>query len=59
MIKADKGGKTVIWKRTDYELEANRQLNDSSTYEEISKDEADLRNRETTARNAILDTLRA
>ena len=45
-IKADKGGKTVTWKRADYLAEARRQLSDSNTYKELSKQEAD---------NALID----
>ena len=41
IVKADKGGKIVLWSRMDYLKEANRQLADSSTYREVS--EADFR----------------
>lgn len=40
IVKADKGGKTVIWKRTDYNLEAERMLGDEQLYKELSKEEA-------------------
>jgi hypothetical protein len=41
IVNADKGGRTVIWKRSDYISEANRQLADTGTYLEVSKEEAD------------------
>lgn len=41
VLKADKGGKTVILRKTDYITEATRQLNDRSTYSELSKDQAE------------------
>jgi hypothetical protein len=37
VLKADKGGKTVIWGRDDYRKEALRQIQDTSTYEELSQ----------------------
>jgi hypothetical protein len=37
VLKADKGGKTVLWAREDYKKEALRQLQDSSTYEELTE----------------------
>ena len=40
ILKADKGGKTVIWGRDHYKKEALRQLNDRSTYEELSQPQA-------------------
>jgi hypothetical protein len=39
ILKADKGRNTVIWSTADYDKEAERQLADSSTYRELSKDE--------------------
>jgi hypothetical protein len=38
ILKADKGRNTVIWSTTEYNKEAARQLADSSTYSELSKD---------------------
>ena len=35
ITKADKGGATVIWDRSEYDREALRQLSDKNTYEEI------------------------
>jgi hypothetical protein len=35
IMKADKGGATVIWDRAEYNREAMRQLSDTDTYEEI------------------------
>jgi hypothetical protein len=35
ITKADKGGASVIWDRSEYEREALRQLSDRNTYEEI------------------------
>ena len=32
---ADKGSAVVVWDRTDYLKEAERQLNDEKTHEEI------------------------
>ena len=37
ILKSDKGRNTVLWMLSDYENEANRQLNDVSTYRELSK----------------------
>jgi hypothetical protein len=42
ILKADKGRNTVIWSTTDYDREAERQLSDSSTYLELSKDEYNI-----------------
>jgi hypothetical protein len=39
ILKADKGRNTVIWSTADYDKEAERQLADSSTYRELSRDE--------------------
>ena len=33
--QADKGSRVVVWNRTDYLKEADRQLSDEKTYEEI------------------------
>lgn len=41
VVKADKGGKTVIWKRSDYVKEAERLLDDKKTYVELTKEEAE------------------
>lgn len=41
VLKADKGGKTVIWGREDYKREALRQLGDKDTYMELTKAEAE------------------
>ncbi len=38
--KADKGGKIVLWRHSDYEKEALRQLSDNNTYEEMEEPEA-------------------
>ncbi len=38
ILKADKGRSTVIWSTRDYDAEALRQLSDSSTYRELTKD---------------------
>ena len=43
VLQADKGGKTVIWKRDHYLKEALRQLQDTSTYEVLSRDEVTSR----------------
>lgn len=40
IIPADKGGRTVLWKREDYIKEAERTLGDSATYKELTKEEA-------------------
>lgn len=37
ILKSHKGRNTVIWKVTDYEKEALRQLFDSTTYKELSR----------------------
>ena len=39
ILKADKGRNTVIWSTTEYDREATRQLADTSTYKELSRDE--------------------
>lgn len=41
VLKADKGGKTVIWSKADYKKEAARQLDDPKTYRKLSKEELD------------------
>jgi len=43
VIKADKGGKTVILSRANYKKMAYEQLDDRDTYEELSKTEIDAR----------------
>ena len=40
VLRADKGGKLVILNRTDYEKEANRQLSDTLTYQELTQYQA-------------------
>ncbi len=39
IIPADKGGKTVLWDRKEYEREALRQLQDGATYRELTTEE--------------------
>ena len=39
---ADKGGKIVLWPRKSYIEEANKQLGDTSCYEEQTKDNRDI-----------------
>lgn len=39
VLKADKGGKTVMWKKCDYRTEALRQLDDRDTYQELDQEE--------------------
>lgn len=41
LVKADKGGGMVLWKRDDYRKEAMRQLSDTSTYEPLCKQQVD------------------
>ena len=41
VIQADKGGKTVLWNREEYEREALRQLQDNAVYQELSTMETD------------------
>ena len=36
VLKSDKGRNTVIWRITDYDREASRQLSDTTTYTELS-----------------------
>ena len=43
ILKADKGRNTVIWSTSDYDREATRQLADTSTYKELSKEEFQLK----------------
>ena len=43
VVKADKGGKIVMWRREDYTKEALRQLQDTSTYLPLTKTEAEAR----------------
>ena len=40
VMKADKGGKLVVWSRENYRKEAMRQLDDRDTYGELSQAEA-------------------
>lgn len=58
VLPADKGGKTVIWKSSDYMAEAELQLSDASTYRELSRADAEesivLQQR---ARDIILEQL--
>lgn len=39
ILKSDKGRNTVIWEVNDYDNEALRQLNDNTTYNELSKED--------------------
>ena len=39
-LKADKGGKTVTWKKEDYLAEATRQLEDKQVYQELTETDA-------------------
>ena len=39
VLKSDKGRNTVIWKISDYDREATRQLSDKTTYTELSEAE--------------------
>ena len=41
VLKADKGGKTVMWYKDQYRKEALRQLSDVKTYQTLSKEEID------------------
>lgn len=41
VLKADKGGKTVILNRADYIAEATRQLDDRDTYGELTRQQAE------------------
>ena len=41
ILKADKGSNAVIWLVSDYDREAERQLNDQSNYKELSKEKYD------------------
>ena len=41
VIQADKGGKTVLWNREEYEREALRQLQDNGVYQELTTAETD------------------
>ena len=43
ILKSDKGRNTVLWSIADYDREANRQLDDESTYMELSVDEYNLK----------------
>ena len=57
-LKADKGGKTVIWGREEYRKEGLRQLGDAKTYRELSQEEAEaayvsLRDRKTAVTNTL------
>lgn len=42
LLKADKGGRMVIWSRENYEKEAYRQLEDKNTYSEMTAEKARL-----------------
>ena len=42
LIQADKGGKPVLWYKVDYEKVANRQLADTTVYQELSAHQRDL-----------------
>ena len=39
ILRADKGGKTVLWNKEEYRKEALRQLKDTDTYQELSEDQ--------------------
>lgn len=59
VLDADKGGRTVIWRREDYIKEAQRQLNDQRTYKELTKTELETRLQQLRAQRArIAHTLR-
>lgn len=59
LLKADKGGKMVMWKKSDYRKEGLRQLNDNSTYQELTKEEAEERyQRLVISKGEICNTLR-
>lgn len=38
ILPADKGRNTVLWKTTEYDIEAMRQLNDGTTYERLDEE---------------------
>lgn len=58
VVKADKGGKIVTWRREDYRAEALRQLSDKTTYQELSKTEAEGINSELLrCKLGLIDTL--
>ena len=38
IIKANKGGAVVIWNTDDYIADANRQLNETSSYKKLEND---------------------
>ena len=42
LIQADKGGKAVLWQRSAYLREAERQLADPAIYREMNRTETDL-----------------
>ena len=54
LLKADKGGKVVMWTRLDYETEALRQLNDASTYRPLTA--TDVQARLADIRTAVEDS---
>lgn len=55
VIKADKGGRIVLWKRDDYRKESLRQLSDSNVYKPLSKEEASAASSKLlTEKNALL-----
>lgn len=43
IVPADKGGRIVFWSKADYHKEAQRQLNDETVYERLTKEEATRR----------------
>ena len=47
ILSADKGGAIVIWKTSDYDREAERQLSDTDCYEKLTKEEYDKQLNET------------
>lgn len=58
ILQADKGGKTVLLSRAEYHAEALRQLSDTSTYKELTKEEVKEELSTTLAiRNGIINNL--
>ena len=38
ILRADEGGKTVLWNKDEYRKEAQRQLEDTDIYRELNED---------------------